>query len=288
MLRIRNPWGHGEWSLKWSESEGESGKLFKHAENIDQYFEEETQRCAELNIEPPERYDPRSNQNDGTFLMCYRDWRSVFSNLFLCVNFPDDYRGYRFSGQWEEGYNYGAPKASEDSKREFAVGNHQYIIQVNRNCKTELYISLGQDEGRLYKGEEYPYQRVINSILLCVFKLDSNEQKLQKFDAKKLIASSDKINLRREVDTGQFQVENGTYAVIPCAKNKGDVGHFTLNIYHNQQQKSGIKISQIKDGRMEILDIKNKDYWIMEEEEDVELFECSKDLVKLMVTEVRI
>lgn len=53
--------------------------------------------------------------------MCYKDWREVFSNLFLCVNFPDDYRGYRFSGKWEKGLNFGVPKNSEDSKRDFAL-----------------------------------------------------------------------------------------------------------------------------------------------------------------------
>lgn len=36
LLRIRNPWGYGEWKLKWSENEedGYNELILKHADNI--------------------------------------------------------------------------------------------------------------------------------------------------------------------------------------------------------------------------------------------------------------
>ena len=38
-----------------------------------------------------EAYDPEVN--DGTFLICYKDFRDLFSNIFMCINFPDDFKG---------------------------------------------------------------------------------------------------------------------------------------------------------------------------------------------------
>ena len=53
-------------------------------------------------------------------------------------------------------------------------------------------------------------------ILVCVFKLEPNERNLSKFDPTKMVASSKKVNLRREVDTDYVMLKNGRYAIIPC------------------------------------------------------------------------
>lgn len=55
-------------------------------------------------------------------------------------------------------------------------------------------------------------------ILLCVFSLGQTEKCLAKFDDKKIVASSGKLNLRREIDTNDISLSNGRYAVIPCTK----------------------------------------------------------------------
>lgn len=39
-MRIRNPWGFGEWQFKWSEEE-EGGKLDEHMEAINLYYDRE-------------------------------------------------------------------------------------------------------------------------------------------------------------------------------------------------------------------------------------------------------
>ncbi len=53
--------------------------------------------------------------DDGTFLMCYEDWRRIFVNLFQGINFPDDWEGYRIWGKWDEKYSAGVPKKNEQS-----------------------------------------------------------------------------------------------------------------------------------------------------------------------------
>jgi len=65
LIRLRNPWGHGEWKLKWSENVQECNKLLEHMPYIENYYEKETERCIKLGIEPPEPYE--YGQEDGTF-----------------------------------------------------------------------------------------------------------------------------------------------------------------------------------------------------------------------------
>lgn len=36
-----------------------------------------------------ETYDPE-NANDGTFLMNFKSWRTIYDNLYACVDFSDE------------------------------------------------------------------------------------------------------------------------------------------------------------------------------------------------------
>lgn len=53
-------------------------------------------------------------------------------------------------------------------------------------------------------------------VMLCVFKLDEEEEVLKMYDGNKKIADSSLLSNRREVDTGMFRIDNGRYAIIPC------------------------------------------------------------------------
>jgi len=69
-------------------------------------------------MEIPEEYDP--NIDDGTFFMCYKDWRTLFSNLFICINFPVEWSGLRFKDSFKQALNYGPPKKNiEDSLEKY-------------------------------------------------------------------------------------------------------------------------------------------------------------------------
>lgn len=68
-------------------------------------------------------------------------------------------------------------------------------------------------------------------ILICLFKLEGGEKCLSKFDPKKMVASSEKLNLRREIDTNEFKMGNGRYALIPCTKEPGQSIEYTISVY---------------------------------------------------------
>lgn len=80
---MRNPWGHGEWKLKWSEEKEHSQRLDKYLVKIDAYYDEEIKNAIRAGVEPPEKY--KSGVDDGLFLICYKDWRRLFCNLFQCM-----------------------------------------------------------------------------------------------------------------------------------------------------------------------------------------------------------
>jgi hypothetical protein len=119
-------------------------------------------------------------------------------------------------------------------------------MEINRadGKKTELFVQMKQLDGRLFFAEKYPYPNVMKAILVCVFKLEPNEKFLAKYDPKKRISFSEKLNLRREVDTDDFEVENGRYAIIPCTKNPGEFCKYSVNVYFNCDKKE-IKFSKV-------------------------------------------
>ena len=77
-----------------------------------------------------------------------------------------------------------------------------------------------------------------------MFKLDDNEPCLKIFDKNKMISSSGKVNLRREIDTDEFKVSNGRYAVIPCSKNPGEVCEFSMSFFYDCDH-SEVKLSKV-------------------------------------------
>lgn len=38
--------------------------------------------------------------NDGIFFMDFNDWLKYYTHLFCCMTFPDNYRGWRITGEW--------------------------------------------------------------------------------------------------------------------------------------------------------------------------------------------
>ena len=81
----RNPWGYGEWQLKWSENPDYTDKVKSYEEEIKKYFDNEKAIALKNGDYPPEVYN--IGVEDGTFLICFKDWRTVYTNLFICFKF---------------------------------------------------------------------------------------------------------------------------------------------------------------------------------------------------------
>lgn len=75
-------------------------------------------------------------KNDGTFFMCFKDWRSNFSNLFQCINFKDTWSGWRIRDEWTKETCVGPPKKGNFA--DFALKNPQYVFELKK--KSKVYI----------------------------------------------------------------------------------------------------------------------------------------------------
>ena len=176
LLRVRNPWGYGEWQLKWSERGDEKEKLKKHMDQITKYFEGLKAKGLEV-----EDYDPEAD--DGTFFMCYKDWRRVFNNLFVSIKFPADWSGRRARAEWNDNTAGGFPLKKTPEQFVSYAKNPQFRITLNRSggAPTELFITVGQVDGRLIRGYKYPFKEVVSPFNVCLFNLAQGEEKLEKF-----------------------------------------------------------------------------------------------------------
>ena len=72
LVRVRNPWGYGEWTGAWADQ----------SEEVEEYQEE-------LTLSMKDDDEPFNPAEDGTFLMSYDDFSSIFNNMYVCVDFPE-------------------------------------------------------------------------------------------------------------------------------------------------------------------------------------------------------
>jgi calpain len=79
LVKLRNPWGKGEWTGSWSDNSPEYEKYADALNDDEETFGEKT-----------------DGMNDGTFFMKFDDWRSAYTNIFVAMNFPKHWE-VRFS-----------------------------------------------------------------------------------------------------------------------------------------------------------------------------------------------
>jgi hypothetical protein len=76
LLKLRNPWGRGEWEGPFSDSSKERENEENDIE-IKKVFEKEN---THENIDV--------DSNDGTFFIPFKDWFKRFTSIFIAINFP--------------------------------------------------------------------------------------------------------------------------------------------------------------------------------------------------------
>lgn len=95
ILRVRNPWGRGEWKGKWSD---DSEQIDDHEEALQGYIDE---------LQEDERFE--LGANDGTFMINYASFRDVYNRLFIVNDFPDEWSAVRFKTEWDANSSGGLP-----------------------------------------------------------------------------------------------------------------------------------------------------------------------------------
>lgn len=139
MLRLRNPWGNSEWTGAWS---GESPEMKKYKSVFVNYIN---------TLPPDEQFD--LDADDGTFMMCYDDWKDQFSTLFLNIDFPEDWTGVRFQSRWTKSNAGGIPGSYQKDLLDRYAQNPQFFVRPAYD--TEIMLSMTQTGGRLPQNGQY-------------------------------------------------------------------------------------------------------------------------------------
>jgi Ca2+-binding EF-hand superfamily protein len=252
LLRIRNPWGQREWMGKWRD----------HSEELEKFREQINAKTAELGEEEKfKKFDP----NDGTFFMCFKDWRRIFHNLYACVDFSKEWFGKRFAGQWNVSNSGGVPLSGKPDECIRWAKNPQFCLELKANA--EVFISLSQKDGRYARNSKFPFDDIINTACFTIMRGEQSELLLNRFDQGKIEKLS-VLKAHRNIEMRIF-LKAGKYFIVPSTMNAGKTGEFWLSVYFNSGKQN-----------VSIFDCRNSadvGMIIQEEEEDEENY-TEKDL----------
>ena len=135
----------------------------------------------------------------------------------MAIDFEDTWAGFRFCGAWTEQNSGGTPISNSPEANERWATNPQYLLELDKDM--DLFISLGQPDGRLVPGETYPYADTIHHVMFTMFKLEEGEEyPLTAFDQKRQPKMST-IKEYRELSQRWDNVEKGRYILVPRYEN---------------------------------------------------------------------
>ncbi|OWK53583.1 Calpain-13, partial [Lonchura striata] len=199
IIRIWNPWGHGEWKGPWSDKSPQ----WDH-------------------VEPKYREALLRNKDDGEFWMSCKNFQEQFSWLYICNNTPtfldfgdEPYTTWSLNS-YTNLWRPGLPTRRNRYSSGAASTNPQYFFKVlDHNPKTcNVAISLMQKHAEHVQDEK--------NLKIGFFITTENSRVLKQ------------IFLRIRDVTSYFILSPGTYAVVPAATEDQEF-EFLLRIFIKNQ-----------------------------------------------------
>ena len=226
LLRIRNPWGFKEWNGKFSDT---SDELAKNKSIIQKLLDEKYKNTQEkINLD----------DEDGTFLMCFSDFRKIFNKIFVCVDFPPEILSVRFTKDaWNSNSSGGVPINNTPDEMKDWGKNPQYWIKLN--SPSEITISVIQKDGRSYN-DAFPYANFVKKCCLIIMRTE-NKKRMEVFDGNAVVNISP-IRMGRE-NTVSLNFEKGEYLIVPSIFKKGEFSEFQLEVHFPDVIKGKYKTS---------------------------------------------
>ncbi|ETP04341.1 hypothetical protein F441_18861 [Phytophthora nicotianae CJ01A1] len=153
LVKLRNPWGMGEWTGPWSDSSDERAA---NEDAIDKFFKIMKRKVGAnadkrvfMTLNPQGRVGADEisqeevieiNANDGTFFMSFDAWMQSFTHFFAGIDFPDSWHGRRSEGSWNE-----ANCGGNTTKSTWINNPHFELILEQR---ARIFASLSQEDPR--------------------------------------------------------------------------------------------------------------------------------------------
>jgi calpain, invertebrate len=166
LVRIRNPWGQGEWTGKFADE--------------DEAWDDHKGLKEKLNY---------VFKNDGNWWMKYDDFCAHFNKLYLCKIFPSTWSQYSIAGEWAgnsaggpypveaepEPDNHDGPRNDTNDKW---FNNPQFRLSVSK--KTNLILSLMQEDVKVSKRPYIP-------VNFLVVRVKSKRDRLWEIEKKDIV-----------------------------------------------------------------------------------------------------
>ncbi|KAE9047840.1 hypothetical protein PR002_g820 [Phytophthora rubi] len=153
LVKLRNPWGMGEWTGPWSDSSEERAQNEDAIERFFKILKRKVGANAEKRVfmtinaqgkvgadEISQEEVTEINTNDGTFFMSYDAWMQSFTHFFAGIDFPDAWHGRRSEGSWNEA-NCGG-----NTTKSTWINNPHFELVIDQRAR--IFASLSQEDPR--------------------------------------------------------------------------------------------------------------------------------------------
>ncbi|GBG85181.1 hypothetical protein CBR_g39746 [Chara braunii] len=210
LVRLRNPWGRGEWTGAWSDGSREW-------ENIS----DDVKRNIGLKIE-----------DDGGFFMSFEDFCLHFARITIChspntsfFSYKQTWRKKLFLSSWS--VHDGTAGGCVNYRDTFLTQNHQYLLVLDKPSKA--MVALMQNDGRC----ENELNETIGFLILR-----SDDNWRYKINKMHDVAGQITYSNAREV-FGQFELQEGNYIIVPTTFDPFKERQFLLRVYVNGSFECG-------------------------------------------------
>ena len=251
LIRLRNPWGRGEWDGDYSDSSTKwENADFK--ELVKQKFKY-TPYHTDSNIE-----NEIQEKNDGTFFMSFEDWISKFTSVFVGVTFPSGWFGMKKVDVWN-GETGGSRSMSTWFSNPKIRFNLSSADKTDKSFK-QVFIGLSIKDTRLSLGVDYYkdplYATALAFDVITVEKFKELEKSHKKaFDIEDIPESAvirydDNLKVRMDYKDSTTKIEakrtsytfgttqcelllkaNTEYIIVPSLCKRGQPGTYIINVF---------------------------------------------------------
>lgn len=211
LMRIRNPWGKGEWKGPWADGSKEwTAALLKH---FDYEF-----------------------GNDGTFFMKFEDFVKFYNRIHVLCLLTDDqgevWKKTTIRGKWK------GETAGGCSNNPTWPNNPQYML-VSPTPNNKIFIGMSQADLR-YKHKKSPGKHGLQYEAIGVIVLKTSEQlqgnKVGPYN-KIEREGSPVFMMQRDISFDFVAQADKTYVMLPCTYKSKVEGSYELVIYSQRAVK---------------------------------------------------
>ncbi|XP_063243850.1 calpain-1 catalytic subunit-like [Bacillus rossius redtenbacheri] len=216
LVRLRNPWGRGEWTGPWSERSWEWDGLSERDKEL-------------LSVRV---------RNDGEFWMSFEDFARHFTHLDLVHVGPDDWmsepalhskqpwRAVLARRRWRGGYNAGGGPAYPET----TACNPQFHIQIPRAAANKCHVVVSVTQHYETDPRATQRRKPLHAIGFAVYEIPPNTARLTAhFVAEQKPLDVTNHSVAREVATF-FTLPPGDYVVLPQTQAPDCDGKFLLRV----------------------------------------------------------